>query len=106
MPKIKIQNAREETEELPVEFFKEGDMFIATSPVLDLSTCGETFEEAKKNFVEALDIFMDECRKRGTLAEALRACGWTEQRVARRRRFSPPLYVGEERIPVNVPEFA
>ena len=43
---------------LPVLFLKEDKMFVAYSPALDLSTCGKTFEEAKKNFGQAMDIFL------------------------------------------------
>jgi predicted RNase H-like HicB family nuclease len=41
---------------VPLCFMKEKSSFIAFSPALDLSTCGKTFEEAKTNFSEALEI--------------------------------------------------
>lgn len=85
---------------LPVVFFKEGDSFVAHCPVLDLSSCGDTFEDAKTNFEEALDIFFAECAERGTLEKALISCGWTEERVDHQRRISPPTYVGEMSLPV------
>ena len=56
---------------LPVWFMKEGEAFIAYSPALDLSTCGDTFEKAQRRFAEAADIFFEECVQRGTLDEAL-----------------------------------
>ena len=61
---------------IPVMYFKEGDMFVWYSPVLDLSTCGTTFKEAEKNFREALHLFFQECIKRGTLEKALELYGW------------------------------
>ena len=46
---------------LPVTFLKEGDNFIAYTPALDLSTFGPTFDKAKKNFVEVVNIFFEGC---------------------------------------------
>ena len=46
--------------DLPVSFLKEGDQYIAYTPALDLSTCGQSYEQAKKRFVEAVDIFLAE----------------------------------------------
>ena len=76
-------------------------MFVAYCPVLDLSSCGETFEDSRKNIKEALDIFFEECIKRNTLADALTSLGW--QKVeSRPPRWQPPLVVGEDRLPVHV----
>ncbi len=61
---------------LPVDFYKEGDQFIAYCPALDISTCGDSFEEAKKNFGELMDAFLSETIKMGTLEEVLAECGW------------------------------
>ena len=74
---------------------REKNSYIAFSPALDLSTCGRTFDEAKKNFVEIVDIFFEECIAMGTLKEALESCGWVKDR---KRGWEPPVYIGEERI--------
>jgi hypothetical protein len=34
---------------LPVIFLKEGKKFIAYTPTLDISTCANTFDKAKKD---------------------------------------------------------
>lgn len=81
---------------IPVSFFKEGKMFVAYTPVLDLSTCGETFEEAKKNFAEALNIFFEECISMGTLVEVLESCGWEKTK----KSWRPPAYIGHEDLPI------
>jgi hypothetical protein len=60
----------------------------------------ETFEEAKMNFSEALEIFFEECLKMGTLQDILDSCGW----VKRKTGWVPPAYVGEDRI--KLPQFA
>ena len=87
---------------VPILYLKEGDMFVAHCPVLDLSTCGETFQEAEDNVREALELFFDECVKRGTLDRALTSLGWKKART-RPPRWQPPVVVGEERLPVRVP---
>lgn len=60
-----------------VLYLKEGETFVAFSPVLDLSSCGRTFEEADKNFGEALHLFFSECMRRDTLEKTLIECGRT-----------------------------
>ena len=75
-------------------------MFIVYSPALDLSTCAPTFDEAKKNFDQAVDIFFAECVKRGTLHKALESLGWQKSDS---RAWQPPVLVGQESLPVMVP---
>jgi len=84
---------------LPVQYFKEGDIFIAFTPSLDLSTCGETFEEAKKNFMEAVTLFFEECIKQGTLGKVLASYGW--QKVRGSLGWKPPQLIGEENFPLS-----
>ena len=84
--------------QIPVSFYKEGEMYIAYSHVLDLSTCGETFKEAQKNFKEALQIFLEECIAMGTLDEVLESCGW--QKID--HDWQPPVLVGTENIPISL----
>ena len=83
---------------LTVLFIKEGDAFVTYSPALDLSSSGATVEEAKKNFQEALTLFMEECINRGTLPDALASLGW--QQVAPNGAWSPPEVVGQFDIPM------
>ena len=88
---------------IPVLFMKEGKMFVVYSPALDLSTCAPTFDEAKKNFHEAIDLFFLECIKRKTLDRALESLGW--QRSGS-ESWQPPLVVGHDTLPVSVPTSA
>jgi hypothetical protein len=62
---------------IQVVFFKEDDAIIACAPALDLSSCGSTFKEAKKNFSECLHIYLRETIRRGTLEQDLMRLGWT-----------------------------
>ncbi|MBI3074338.1 MAG: hypothetical protein HYY84_19685 [Deltaproteobacteria bacterium] len=76
-------------------------MFVAYSPVLDLSTCGDSFDDATRNFQEALDLFFSECMKRGTLERALESFGWRCSRT-RPPRWTPPSVVGETSLPIRL----
>lgn len=71
---------------IPVVILKEGKCFIAYSPVLDLSTVGKTFEEAKKRFVEAVNLFFQEIIEAKTVDKALTELGWEKQN----NNFAPP----------------
>ncbi|KKU49911.1 MAG: hypothetical protein UY47_C0002G0020 [Parcubacteria group bacterium GW2011_GWB1_49_7] len=61
---------------LPVTFLREGNKFVAYTPALDLSTAGDTFEQAKSRFSEAVQIFFEECYNMGTLERVLKELGW------------------------------
>jgi len=87
---------------IPVLFFKEGETFISYSPALDLSTCGATFEAAKRHFQEALDIFFQESFKHGTLDDALESYGWKRSHKDH-SQWQPPVLVGQDSISVSVP---
>ena len=50
---------------IPVTIFKEGDMFVAYTPALDLSTSGKTFVQVRERFSEAIAIFFEEIEKLG-----------------------------------------
>ena len=77
---------------LPVIILREGRHFIAHSPVLDLSTSGKSFEEAKKRFVEIVEIFFEELVRMGTLDEVLADLGW--QKI--QKQWQPPTLVAQE----------
>ena len=84
---------------LPVNIFKEQDTFVAYTQALDLSTVGETFDEVKKNFTEAVQIFFEEIIEKGTLEEVLKDYGW--QKV--NNQFQPPVQISNEPIKVSIP---
>ncbi len=81
---------------LPVLIFKEDDLFVAYTPALDLSTVGDTYDKALKNFHEASSIFFEEVIKKGTLEEVLMEYGWKKTG----KTFEPPIQISSE--PVNI----
>ena len=66
--------------QLTSEVWKEGDMYVAYIPQLDISSCGTTLEEAKKNIHEATDAFIEETKRMGTLKQVLEEAGFTFDR--------------------------
>lgn len=61
---------------VPIEINQRGKWFFASCPVLDVVSQGETFEKAKKNLGQALELFVTSCLERGTLDEVLKQCGF------------------------------
>lgn len=62
--------------QLPAVIKEKGKLFIASCPVLDVFTQGNTLEQAKKNLAEALSLFFISCYERRTLETVLRNCGF------------------------------
>lgn len=84
---------------LAVTFLREGDQFVAYSPALDLSTAGDTLEQVKKRFSEAVDIFLAETISKNTLPDVLVELGWQKSAS----RWLPPMIVGQSSEMVKIP---
>jgi predicted RNase H-like HicB family nuclease len=63
-----------------IEIFKEGDVYIALSPELNISSFGETIEEAKASIGEAIEAFIEECERMGTLEAVLEESGFSQSK--------------------------
>ncbi len=83
-------------------FFQEGDAVVAYTPSLDLSTTGKDFEEARKRFGEALQIFIRELQEMGTLKEVLQEFGWIKS-FETEETWSPPHFLGHLEEQVHLP---
>lgn len=77
---------------IPVSIFREGKAYVAYTPVLDLSTCADTFAQVKERFAEAVRIFFDELNALGTAEEVLHNLGWKKTH----NHWAPPLLVAQE----------
>ncbi len=65
--------------QVDVVLIKEGEFFVALCPSLNISTYGDSEQDAKKSFDEALHIFIEETDKKGNLEKELLKFGWTLQ---------------------------
>lgn len=83
---------------IKIEIFKEGDAYIALSPELNVSSFGETIEEAKSAIKEAIEAFIEECEKMGTLDDVLEEAGFTRNMDVWMSRFP----IAEERLALAV----
>ena len=61
-----------------IEIFQEEDLYIALAPELNVSSFGETPEEAQESIKEALEAFIEECEQMGTLEEVLDESGFVK----------------------------
>ena len=59
------------------QIWQEEKMYVAYVPQLDLSSCGKTVEEAKKNIREAVEVFLEEAEKMGTIKKILEEAGFS-----------------------------
>lgn len=83
---------------LPLTIFKEGKYFIAHTPLLNLSVQGQTEEETRKRFAEAVVLFFEELEDMGTTDEVLLDLGWKKFK----KEWRPPA-VSLVAQPVEVP---
>ena len=64
---------------------RSGNWWIAYCPQLDIKTQGKTRSEAKKNLMEASELFITSCLERGTLDQALRELGFIPSKRSARK---------------------
>ena len=77
---------------LPVSILREGKKYIAYTPALDLSTSGNTFDQAKKRFDEIVHIFFEEITKENTTEQVLTELGWQKVNA----KWNPPIVISNE----------
>ena len=75
-----------------IQIFKEGRLFVAYAPQLDVSSCGGTEAKAKHNLLEATRLFLEEAEKMGTLDQILEEAGF----VRRRQTFAGPKFISSQ----------
>lgn len=63
---------------LTEELWKEGNMYVSYCPELDIASCGETIEQAKRNLKEVIVINLEEAQKLGTLGRLFQDAGFDE----------------------------
>src|SRR4051794_28855300 len=63
-----------------MQVFKEGRMFVAHTPQLEVSSCGGSKERAVKNLKEAVRLFLEEAARMGTLDQILQEAGYLRRK--------------------------
>lgn len=64
------------TVKMLVQIKREGDIFVSRCPALDVYSQGDTAEEAERNVIEAVQLFLESCYERGVLEQVLKECGF------------------------------
>ncbi len=59
-----------------MEVFREGRQYVSLCPELNVSSFGETQQEAEEALKEAVRLFVEQCEEMGTLAEVLEEAGF------------------------------
>ena len=60
------------------EIFQEGDVFVARCPELDVSSFGDTPDEARDSLQEAVEAVLEGCGMLGTLEDVLEDSGFVK----------------------------
>lgn len=82
------------------QLFKEGKMYIAYTPELDVSSCGPTKEKAQQNLLEAVRLFLEEAEKMGTLDQILEEAGYVKYN--QKLKSEGPKFLSAHRLILSV----
>jgi len=69
------------------ELFEEDGQIVALCPELNVSSFGDTIEEALRSLQEAMTLFLEECQRMGTLDTVLEEAGYRREPLAPQRWF-------------------
>ncbi len=75
-----------------IEIFKEDKNFVAVAPELNVSSFAKTKVGAEESLKEAVELFLEECKRMGTLKDVLSEAGFKPEKKF--WRSSNPLVTG------------
>ena len=81
-----------------IQVFREGGVFVAYNPELDVSSCGGTLEEARGNLRDAVRGFLKSAHSHGTLSTILEEAGY----IQKRNRWHDPELMVLDRFSLSV----
>lgn len=98
-----MQTTNEETYHMEdfsfdVHIFKEGDTYVAHVPALDVSSCGATDDEARRNIRDAVRGFLASSADLGTLDEILEEAGYQREGD----KWVAPEFVSVDRLSMSL----
>jgi predicted RNase H-like HicB family nuclease len=79
--------------QLNVLVFQEGEYYVAYCPSLNLSSYGDSVQEAKEGFDETMKSYIEDCESYHSLTEDLTKLGWKVVRLPHQNRAEPPAQV-------------
>ena len=80
---------------LDVFYLIEDKIYTAYCPALELSSYGNTLSDAETAFDEALEIFLEDTTRKGTLEKVLLKLGWTLKALPKAEFVPPKLKANE-----------
>ena len=81
-----------------VRILREGSTFVAHVPELDVSSCGDTEADARRNIADAVRGFLETAKDLGTLNDILQEAGYQFEDG----RWKEPELVGVEHMSVGL----
>jgi predicted RNase H-like HicB family nuclease len=78
--------------------FKEGDTYVAYVPSLDVSSCGSTDQEARRNIRDAVRGFLAASAELGTLDQILEEAGYQLEETG----WRAPEFVAVDRLTMSI----
>lgn len=74
---------------------------MAYCPEFNVSSFGNTLAEARVSLKEAVSLFLEECRRMGTLNEVLEECGYRLPAYPE-EKLLPPIPISTEELEVAI----
>ncbi|MBI5115494.1 type II toxin-antitoxin system HicB family antitoxin [Candidatus Poribacteria bacterium] len=75
---------------------KESDLYVGLCPELNVSSYGDTPEEARESLKEAVSLFLEECEHMGTLKDILEEAGFEHRLHPHDEWLTPHPFMAEE----------
>lgn len=97
--KITTDNGQARGITFTVQVWKDGRAYVAYTPDLDVSSCGDTLAQAKSRLRQAVELFLEEAAAMGTLDEILSEAGFEK----RGGMFRPRRILAREKVRLAVP---
>ncbi len=82
-----------------VQVWRENGTYVAYTPELDVSSCGDSINQAKARLREAVSLFLEEASRMGTVEEILSEAGFQK----RGNSYRPHRVLAREKIRLAFP---
>ena len=79
--------------------WQEDNVYVSYCPQLDVSSCGDTLEDARRMLKEAVRLFIEEAEKKGTLQDILEESGYHFEE--NEQKWQPPKLIATELMSIS-----